>query len=281
MKVDTDARNRLRATFDDVAQLYDQARPGYPEALYDDVIALSGIPPGGRILEIGCGTGQATLPLARRGYGILAVEMGAHLAAVARAKLAPYPRVAVHTGAFEEWPLEADAFDLAIAATAFHWIDPAVAFPKTAAALRPGGAIALFWNLHVRGETSQAFFDAVQEVYQREAPELIPPDYRPLPHPEDVPATVTAEIEHSGLFGPVAVRRYCWDQEYDAASYLRVLDTYSGHRSLSPEKRERLFRGIGELIDRGYNGRVTKAYLTMLYVAHLASPGAPRGVIQV
>src|SRR6266536_1447805 len=121
-----DNQKLLRATFDQVALLYDQARPGYPEQLFDDVVALSGIPPHGRILEIGCGTGQATLPFARRGYRILAVEMGANLAAVARRNLAAYPRVEVHTGTFEEWPLEAGAFDLVIAATAFHWIDPVI-----------------------------------------------------------------------------------------------------------------------------------------------------------
>jgi SAM-dependent methyltransferase len=274
-------RHRLRATFDKVAQLYDQARPGYPEALFEDVIVLSGIPPGGRILEIGCGTGQATLPFARRGYRLLAVEMGANLAEVACANLAPYPEVKVQTGAFEEWPLEEGAFDLVVAATAFHWIDPAMAYRKTAAALRPGGAIALFWNLHVRGERSQEFFDAVQAIYQREAPELIPPGYQPLLHPNDVPENVTAQIEQSGLFGPVTVRRYCWDQEYDAASYLRVLDTYSGHRRLASPKRARLFRGIAELIATQHGGRITKAYLAMLYLAHCASPSAPKGTKQV
>src|ERR671938_966571 len=101
---------RLRATFDEVALLYDRARPGYPEALFDDVVALSGIPPGGRILEIGCGTGQATVPLARRGYRILCVELGENLAAAARRKLATFPQVEVRTAAFEDWPAEHNAF---------------------------------------------------------------------------------------------------------------------------------------------------------------------------
>jgi ubiquinone/menaquinone biosynthesis C-methylase UbiE len=52
-------RAKLRAIFDEAALLYDEVRPGYPEELFDDIVALSGIPSGGRILEIGCGTGQA------------------------------------------------------------------------------------------------------------------------------------------------------------------------------------------------------------------------------
>ena len=132
----SEEQTRLRATFDQAALLYDEARPGYPEALFDDVVTLSGIPPGWRILEIGCGTGQATLPLARRSYRILCIELGANLATVARHKLRAYPQVEVRTGAFEDRPVEEAAFDLALSATAFHWIDPAIAYPKTA---RPQG----------------------------------------------------------------------------------------------------------------------------------------------
>jgi ubiquinone/menaquinone biosynthesis C-methylase UbiE len=61
-----EARDRLRTIFDEAASLYDEVRPGYPEDLFDDVISLSGIPAGGRILEIGCGTGQVTVPVAKR-----------------------------------------------------------------------------------------------------------------------------------------------------------------------------------------------------------------------
>jgi SAM-dependent methyltransferase len=261
-----DEQNRLRATFDEVALLYDAVRPGYPEALFDDVVTLSGIPPGGRILEVGCGTGQATVPFARRGYRILCVELGENLAAVARHNLHAYPDVEVGTGAFEEWPVEDVTFDLAISATAFHWLDPAIAYPKTARALKPGGAIALFWNLHVKSDADQGFFEEVQEIYERQTPELTK-DYTPLRRPDEVPESVTEEIERTGLFGPVAVRRYPWDLEYDAAGYIRVLDTYSGHRSLESTARERFYQSIAHLIDTTYNGRITKGYLTMLYVA--------------
>ena len=87
----TEERNRLRAAFDQVAPLYDIAHPTYPEELFDDVVSLSGVPKEGRILEIGCGTGQATMPLARRGYRILCVELGENLAAAARRNVAAYP----------------------------------------------------------------------------------------------------------------------------------------------------------------------------------------------
>lgn len=257
---------RLRVTFDQVALLYDQARPGYPDALFDDVTALSGIPCGGRILEIGCGTGQATVPFARRGYHILAIELGANLAAVARHNLVVYPQAQVQVGSFEDWPAEASGFDLVISATAFHWIDPAIGYAKAAQSLKPGGALALFWNHHVWSEASGNFFDETQEFYLR-AGEAKAKEYQGQPQPDELPTTVKDEIDATGLFGEVAIRRYRWDQEYDAEGYINVLNTYSNHRDLPDEKREQLFRDIAKLIDTRYGGRIVKGYLTLLYVA--------------
>ena len=271
----TEERNRLRATFDQVAPLYDIARPTYPEELFDDVVSLSGVPKEGRILEIGCGTGQATMPLARRGYRILCVELGENLAAAARRNVAAYPQVEVLTGAFEDFPLPEGAFDLAVSATAFHWIDPKIAYPKTAQALTSEGAIALFWNEHVQSDKSEGFFEAAQEIYRREAPEIFDDDedYTGPPHPDEIPDR-TGEIEESGLFGEVKVRKYRWDAAYDAGSYIRVLNTYSSHRDLDSAARERLFQGIAELIDAEFGGCIIKGYLSVLYVARVRA-GSP------
>jgi SAM-dependent methyltransferase len=260
-------RDLLRTTFDGAALLYDEVRPGYPEALFDDVEDLSGIPPGGSVLEVGCGTGQATVPLARRGYRILSVELGENLAAVARRNLADYPLVEVRTGDFENYALQEEAFDLAVSATAFHWLDPAVAYPKTARALRSEGAMALFWNEHIHTDASGDFFEAAQAVYEREAPEIVKPeDYKELPQPDEL-ADRAGEIESSGLVGGVIRRDYRWDEPYDAEGYIRLLSTYSGHIGLNQASRERLFGGISDLIESEYDGRIVKGYLTTLYVA--------------
>jgi len=260
-------RNSLRTTFDEAASLYDDVRPGYPGDLFDDVISLSGIPSGGRILEIGCGTGQATLPFARRGYRILCIELGENMAAVARRNLEGYPHAEVRTGAFEESSLQEGSFDLAISATAFHWLDPAIAYPKAAATLRDGGSLALFWNVHVHSDPSEEFFEAAQRIYEHEAPEIVrPEDYKGLPRPHEVPDR-TEEIQNTSLFGSVTTRHYRWDIAYDSSTYLRVLSTYSGHRSLDDDTRKRLFRGLADLIDNRFDGRIVKGYLTTLYVA--------------
>lgn len=80
-------RRRLRETFDRASRLYHQARPGYPEALLRHLLSVTGLRPDSRLLVIGCATGKATLPLARRGFAIDCVEVGPALADVARRNL--------------------------------------------------------------------------------------------------------------------------------------------------------------------------------------------------
>ena len=138
-----DARETLRRTFDQDAELYDRARPGYPEQLLDDACAVAGLGPGSAVLEIGSGTGHATLPPARRGCSVVCVELGRQLAAVARTKLARFPRVAIVTAPFETWTPPHRAFDAVFAASSWHWLDPDVRYVKAAALLRPGGALAI------------------------------------------------------------------------------------------------------------------------------------------
>ncbi|MBI2952658.1 methyltransferase domain-containing protein, partial [bacterium] len=93
MSKNTGSKEALRTVFDQAALDYDAVRPGYPEELIEDVVAISLIPKGGRILEVGCGTGQATLPFARRGYSMLCLDIGKNLAAIAAQKCCQYPQV--------------------------------------------------------------------------------------------------------------------------------------------------------------------------------------------
>src|SRR5271166_3357342 len=137
----TDAdRDRLKVTFDTVADRYHQVRPAYPDQLYDALISAARLQPGARLLEVGGGTGKATRPLAERGFSITCLEPGPHLAAVARRNLAGRGDVRIIEEAFEDWePHGAAGFDLVFAATAWHWIDPAVGYRLAWRALRPGG----------------------------------------------------------------------------------------------------------------------------------------------
>lgn len=255
-----ETREPLRRTFDSTADLYDAARPEYPERLFDDLVELAKLEPADRLLEVGCATGKATRPLLARGFSVVCVELGAQLAEKARQNLAGLA-VEIHVEPFETWQGEAAAFDLVYAATAWHWIDPAVRYRKAHEFLRPGGHLA-FWNaVHAFPEGFDPFFTEIQQVYDAIG-ETYGEAWPPLP-PEETPDS-SVEIEQSGLFENVQVRRYVWERQYTAEEYVALLETFSGHISMDNAKRERLY---GEIHTRLGDRRVRRHWYAILHVA--------------
>lgn len=260
--------NRLRRTFDEVAELYQSARPGYPVELIDDLIDLTGLDTGDVVLEIGCGSGQATRPLAERGYRIVCVELGERLAEVARREFAHFADVRVVTGSFEEWNPQGQHFDLVLAATSWHWLDPEVRFDKAAEILNPHGALTIVSTHHVFPGDADPFFSEIQKTYNKIGEGL--DEEWPPPPPESVPDD-REEIEASGFFGGVEVRRYLWSESYDVKEYLSLLNTYSGHRLMDGDKREFLYQEIRRLFRARPEHRIRKDYLNILHVAKRTS----------
>jgi SAM-dependent methyltransferase len=254
-----DNRIRLRAGFDRVAPLYERIRPAYPPALFDDLAELAGIGPGCRVLEIGCGTGQATVELARRGCDVLAVELGARLAEVAAARLAD-TSVRIEVADFDRWDATEHDFDVVFSATAFHWLDPATRFERTAALLRPGGVLATVTTEHIAGGTAQFFRDA-QVCYKRYYPDT-PPHLTLQPA-----ARIPFDREVGRGYGPPVFRRHEWTVDYRTSEYLDLLRTFSNTLDLPPLTGEGLLRDIGALIDGRYHGRITKRSMAELRVA--------------
>ena len=154
-----------RFVFDEVAELYARARPTYPPELVEDIIRESGLHAGARILELGCGPGNASVLFAGRGYRLLCLEPGPRLADVARRRLAGDGNARVAVTTFEDWPLEPEAFELLFAAQSFHWMDPTVRFTKAARALKPDGTLAIFANRPLRG--SSPVDDRIREGIRR------------------------------------------------------------------------------------------------------------------
>ncbi len=255
-----------RNSYDSVAALYDRSRPPYPEALFDDIVAYARLHEQARILEIGCGTGQATLPMARRGYAIDAIELGAQMAALARDKLAAYPKARVIRADFETVALPGAAYNLLLAATAFHWINPALRFHKARDLLKPRGALALFWHLPTLTARSEPYLEPLQAVYERVAPELAR-DFPPPPKPEALRSEYHDLIIDSGFFGDLQIHKHYVSTEYSAAAYIKLLNTFSDHLALEPRKRERLLTGIETVINAGFGGRIIRETVALLYLA--------------
>jgi SAM-dependent methyltransferase len=260
---------RLRRTFDSVAERYQEARPEYPAELFDTLVEVAGLRVGDRLLEIGCASGKATLPLARRGFGITCVELGPGLVAAARANLAGFAGVEVIEAAFETWaPSGGERFDLVFAATAWHWVDSEVRYQQAWRLLRPGGHLAIWSATHVVPENGDPIFAELQHVYDEIGEGL--PDDAVSPRPGELPDD-RGEIERTGLFDVVAVRQFDWEVRYDADGYLRLLDTFSSHIAMQPWQRDRLYGEIRRRLAQRPDARLRRHWGAVLQVARRAS----------
>jgi len=245
--------------YDSIAQDYQEARHGYPEQLIEDMIRLTRIQMGGRILEIGCGTGQASMPLARRGYQLLCIDRSHAMISIARSNFSAYQNIEFCCARFEDYAIVEQSFDVVLSATAFHWIDEACAYEKAALSLRDGGHIALIWTLWPSLEANP-FEEAVSELFRTIAPDLLYRISRPCQQPRgDIKER---EIYRSGLFGNVVNRRYTWCADYDSVAYTRLLKTYYNDTRL-----ENLLTAIRNLIDVDFGGVVAQQYESVLYIA--------------
>jgi len=250
-----------RALFDRSAEEYDAVRPGYPDELIEDLIDASGVPDGGAVLEIGCGTGQLTVPLAEMGYTITAVELGWELSRLAAKNLERFPNAAVVCADFERWDVKPGAYDLVVSAQAFHWIEPAIGYPKVHFALRPGGCLALIWNLYPG--CGAPVHRALDEVYRACAPRLAGTSARPSLEAR-VERTVR-EIVASGLFVAPDVHRYPWTRAYATAEYLKLLRTFSDHLARDPSDLDRLLANVRSTIDR-FGGTIDRPQVATLFI---------------
>jgi SAM-dependent methyltransferase len=251
-------------SFDTVAGQYDEFRPEYPEELVDSIIKLSGIEKAGWILEVGCGTGKATRLFARLGYRMHCIEPGRNLSAVAQHNLQEYPGITFEASRFEDSQDCVSQYDLAISAQAFHWVPKEVGYAKIARSLKPGGALALFWNMYP-GFHGQIDTE-LDKIYHAVAPGLA----NPRTDSEEIIQERRQDIIQSGYFGQVVIERFPWSQSYTTRQYTGLLNTYSDHLRLPAETRQRLYKAVAAAIE-AQGGSVVRNYVAVLYAAHKLS----------
>lgn len=247
-------RERLRETFGSVAELYHRARPAYPAALFDDLAELAGLRGGSRVLEIGPGTGQATVELVRRGFAVTGVELSPELAAVARRNV---PEAEIVVADFEAWEPERAGFDAVVAFTAFHWIAPELRYAKPARLLRPAGALAVVHTHHVRND--DPFWVESQEDYEAVVPH---PENGPPPRIEEEP---WLEPDRT-LFPEVEQRRHPVETEYAPDAYVELIGTHSENIALPAAQRAELFERLHDRV--AARGSVRKLVVYELTVAY-------------
>jgi SAM-dependent methyltransferase len=226
-----------RLVFGEVADLYDRHRPSYPDRLIDDLVALARLDGGQTVLEVGAGTGKATLMFAARGIPIVAVEPSAEMAAVARRNCSAYTDVEIEQSDFEHWDPGERRFPLLFSAQAWHWVQPAAGYANARRVLLPRGILAAFWN-RVAWDRSDVR-EALLVAYRQAVPELTADGH--MLHPANLCPDRDADWEGEiaaveGLAG-AEIRYYEWEQDYSAAEYVGLLATLSEIRVLDEAPR--------------------------------------------
>jgi trans-aconitate methyltransferase len=239
--------------FGEVADEYDALRPGYPDAVFDQILEFGALVPGDRAVEVGAGTGKATRSLLDRGLSIHAVEPSPPMAAVLRKY-----GVDAETVRFDEYTPR-EAFRLLYAAQAWHWVTSADRYDRAAAALAPGGTIALFWNKP--REWDGELGAANDALYARYAPHLEGGAKK------WTLGGVLHELAAHPAFTDIDNRVVTWTEKYSSADYVRLLTTMSDHRILPDETRAALHNAIGQLVE-SHGGTADVVYDTNLYLAH-------------
>ena len=237
----------LADTFNENAEGYGKYRPGYPGTIRDRIVDVIEPHEGCRILEVGCGTGQATGLFQKFSPAQTCIDSGINLLHVCEQRFPRYEHVC--TG-FEDYDGKPATFDLIYAATSFHWVEKGVRFIKSANLLKNGAHLVVLTDRHTKN--MEGFFTEVHEVYQ-----TIAPDMR-----YTFGAESTDEIEKNPLS---LVLEFETDRllEYSAEQYIGLLKTFSGHIALGSDHLDLLCSKISDLIERHYEGKVEKTMTTL------------------
>jgi SAM-dependent methyltransferase len=236
---------------------YDRARPRYPEAMVDRIVAGS---PGPDVLDVGCGTGIDARQFQAAGCRVLGVEPDARMA-----DFAGRTGVEAEVATFEAWDPAGRDFDAVVAGQAWHWVDPVAGAAKAAQVLRPGGRLAVFWNVaQIPPEAGEAF----AAVHRRVLPDSPFNAWaRPaLDSYSAMFANASGGMRQAGGFGDPEQWRFDWEQCYTRDEMLDQLPTTGTLTQLPPDPLARLLAGFGAAID-AMGGSLTVRYAAVAVTA--------------
>jgi SAM-dependent methyltransferase len=245
------------------AERYDRARPSYPDALVDRIVAAS---PGRDILDVGCGTGIVARQFQAAGCRTLGVDVDERMADLARQR-----GLEVEVAKFEDWDPAGRVFDTVTAGQAWHWVDPVAGAAKAGQALRPGGRLALFWNAFESPAGVQKAFGA---VYRRVLPDA--PVFQRQVSVADAYSTMCTKasdgMAEAGGFGEPEQWRFGWERPYTKDEWLDMVPTTGFHTNLDQGTLRELLAGLGAAIDAAGGGFTVHCTTVMVSAARTGIP---------
>jgi SAM-dependent methyltransferase len=256
---DVIGRQEGRRVFGRDPATYDRARAGHPERVYEVLRERCRLDPDARVLEVGPGTGQVTRRLLELGVrSLVAIEPDPDLAAYLRSSVRDGPEIIVTT--LEEASLDAEAFDLAVAASSFHWVEPERGLAVIYDALRPGGWWAMWWTHHGDRTRPDPFREATEQIVGGLASS---PGATGFGRDPDA---ARAALAAAG-FEDAQVDVVRWAHEWDAAGIRALFASFSPIILLDDAERTRVLDAIEQAAAHQFGGRVVKPLRTILFTA--------------
>lgn len=243
--MDADDRTTRAKSFEHGAGEYERLRPEFPTQLFDDICANAGPRIHGRVLEVGAGTGRATLPLARRGATIEVVEPSGDMLGILASRLQEEglsDQCTLTQATFENVDA-ARAYDVIVSAQSFHWTDPTTRWSRLASLIRADGQAYLFWNGWQL--SSQAHDVAAVRTLYTDHGRGLQPDVED--HRADG-SWAESEIAAEPALSLVDARTYEWPWRLPVEDYLTLLRTTSQYAVAEAGIREPLLKSLGDLL---------------------------------
>ncbi|MGL5379896.1 class I SAM-dependent methyltransferase [Clostridium sp.] len=251
----------LRFKFNEDGKNYDKYRPTYPKELFLDIINYTEISIDCKALEIGIGTGQATLPFLELGCKVTALELGDNLTRYVEDKFSNYKNFDVINADFMEYPIETNNFDLVYCATAFHWLPLEEGYLKVKNVLKDNGAIALFWNHPFPNRQDDISNIANKKIYDKYRPS----DKVIVEFSKNDCQKHIDELERFG-FKDITSKLYYRQRTLTSEEYISLLNTYSDHRALPMEIKNDFELDMKKAIDE-VGGKINIYDTVELYLA--------------
>ncbi len=249
--------------YSEVADAYNKARPRYPKELICRAVELAQLTSDAIILEVGCGSGNATITFAQLGFSMLCLEPSQELSQLALKNCVQYPDVEIRNTSFEEWELATEKFDAVLAANAMHWIPREIGYPKAAEALQDNGSLILLWNM--TPQPRYEVYQALNQVYQTQAPSLA--RYEDRVTQLDILKGFGQNVIDSGRFKGLVSEQLTCEVTYSIDDYLTLLRTLSPYIVLDPQNRDSLFEGLREALERNCGRSIQTSYLSAFHIA--------------
>lgn len=250
------------ASFDIFANNYDDVRPGYPAQMYGDIQRICAVSARSSLLEIGAGSGIATIELAKLGCKVVGIEPGSNLVAIAKQKITEYPNAEIKEAMFEEFEAK-EKFDVILALTSFHWISEYMKYKKVSDLLNDDGSFVLVWNSFFQSDSPVS--QEINAIYQEILPDIYPSS--------DVNVNISVlnklnarerEIHESDLFYIHFLRKYITVCNYDSETYPKLLNTFPKIIKADKKRRQEFLEKVGSVVKK--YGTISLPLLTTLII---------------